>query len=301
MTGSIKTYSMIERVIGPDFGIHDEIPVTRIEHSHRHDYFQIQVNVSGQGRQHIGAAMHPLWPGALGFVLPYRAHRVWRSPGSRFFVINFHLDFLHPELEFDVLDLESVPLENAPELAPFLFQEALDFRLEGEDWAQVIAACCGMLQESSCLRLCSRELIRARLLLLLATVSRRYESELLRLARVRRRGSNRRESLRKVVRFIRQHLNGHVTLADAAAAAELSSSYLAQLIKSETGRTFTDLVTDRRMRMAQELLVHTSMRISDVADAVGFEDKAYFTRRFRQCCRLAPRAYRDRFSAATPA
>jgi AraC-like DNA-binding protein len=88
-----------------------------------------------------------------------------------------------------------------------------------------------------------------------------------------------------------------MSLADAAAAADLSPNYLAHLIKKETGRTFTDLVTERRMERAQELLAHTSLRIGEVAAAAGFEDEAYFARRFRQCFRLAPRDYRLKAAA----
>ncbi len=40
MTRTIKTYSMSERVSNPDFEIHDERSVTRIEQPHRHEYFQ---------------------------------------------------------------------------------------------------------------------------------------------------------------------------------------------------------------------------------------------------------------------
>ena len=81
---------------------------------------------------------------------------------------------------------------------------------------------------------------------------------------------------------------------DAAAAADLSPNYLAHLIKKETGKTFVDLVTERRMEKACELLTHTTLRINEVAQAVGFEDEAYFARRFRQRYATAPRQFRLR-------
>ncbi len=72
MTRTIKTYTLSERAMGPDFGIHDERSVTRIGEAHRHEYFQIQLNLAGETRQHIGATARPLEPGYLSFVLPYR-------------------------------------------------------------------------------------------------------------------------------------------------------------------------------------------------------------------------------------
>lgn len=278
--------------MGPDFGIHDERRVTRIAQAHRHEYFQIQVNLAGRTQQHIGARVRPLAPGSLGFVLPYRVHQVPHPPGSRFFVINFRQHFLRPDLETDPLDLEDVPLDRVPELAPFLFQEFMDFRLAGKDLALARAACTRMVEENAKRRFCSLEVIRAELLLLLALVCRRHEAAILRLAAGQAQRRGRREALSRVIRYVRGNLARRMSLADAAAAADLSPNYLAHLIKKETGRTFIDLVTERRMEKAQELLAHTTLRIAEVAAATGFEDEAYFARRFRLCFRIAPRDYR---------
>lgn len=298
MTRTIRTYTLAERSMGPDFGIHDEKRATRIEQPHRHEYFQVQVNLAGRARHHIGAAERLLAPGILSFVLPYRVHRVPHPPGSRFFVINFQQRFLRPDLEVDPLDLEDVPLDRAPELAPFLFQEFMDFRLAGRDLEAARAACLRMAAENARRRLCSAAAIRGELLLLLALVCRRHEAAIQRLAAAQAQRKGRRDALSRVIRHVRANLARRLSLAGAAAAADLSPNYLAHLIKKETGRTFTDLVTERRMEKAQELLAHTTLRVGEVAEAVGFEDEAYFSRRFRQCFRLAPREFRARAAAS---
>ncbi|HEV2007601.1 MAG TPA: AraC family transcriptional regulator, partial [Burkholderiales bacterium] len=297
MRRTIKTYTLSERVASADFGIHDERGTARIEHAHRHEYFQIQLNLAGQTEHTIGAAMHALEPGSLSFVLPYRVHRARRPPGSRFYVINFGQRFLRPELEVDALDLEDVPLERAPELAPFLFQEFMDFRLDGAEFKLARQACRKMIDENSRRRFCSIEMIRANLMLLIGTVCRRYERNLLKLAAAQAQRKSRRNALSGVIRYVRGNLAQRITLPDAAAAAHLSPNYLAHLLKKETGKTFTDLVTERRMEKARELLAHTTMRISEIAEAVGFGDEAYFARRFRQCFEIAPRDYRAQASA----
>lgn len=284
--------------MGPDFGIHDERSVSRIGEAHRHEYFQIQLNLAGSTRHHVGATARPLEPGSLSFVLPYRVHRVPHPPGSRFFVINFNQRLLRPELDVDPLDLEDVPLERAPELAPFLFQEFLDFRLSGTELRFADQTCRRMAEENASRRFCYIEVVRANLLLLIATVCRRYERDLLELAARHAQRKSRRDALSRVIRHVRENLSQRITLADAAAAADLSPNYLAHLLKKETGKTFTDLVTERRMEKAQELLAHTTLRISEVAEAVGFEDEAYFARRFRQCFKVAPRDYRSKAAAS---
>ena len=292
MTRTIKTYSLSEYATHPDFGIRDKRGSSRIEQAHRHEYFQVQVNLAGRTQHHIGATVRASDPGSLSFVLPYRVHRAPHPPGSKFYVISFSQRFLRPELDIDPLDIEDVPLERAPELAPFLFQEYMDFRLDGADLELVRKACRKMADENSRQRFCSLEIIRANLLLLLGTVCRRYENELLQLAAAHAQRKSRRDALSRVIRYIRENLAQRIILADAAAAAYLSPNYLAHLIKKETGKTFTDLVTERRMEKAQELLAHTTLRVSEIAGEVGFRDEAYFARRFRQCFHIAPREFR---------
>lgn len=294
----IPTYTLAERAAHPDFSIRDERTRSRIEQAHRHEYFQIQLNLAGRTRQHIGVVERPLEPGSLSFVLPYRVHRVPHPAGSRFFVVSFAPRFLRPEVEIDALDLEDMPLAQAPELAPFRFQEFLDFRLRGKDLASAVHACRAMAAEDARRGFCSTEIVRAHLLLLLGIVCRRFEKQILELAASQAQSTSRREALARVGRYVREHLAGRLTLADAAAAAVLSPNYLAHLLKKETGRTFTALVTERRMEQACELLAHTGMRISDVARAVGFDDEAYFARRFRQWFGVSPRDYRNRAAPA---
>ena len=290
----IRTYTLAERAPHVDFTIHDERTRSRIEEAHRHEYFQVQLNLAGRTRQHIGAVERPLEPGGLSFVLPYRVHRVPHPPGSRFYVISFSQRFLRPELDVDPLDIEDLALSRAPELAPFLYQEFLDFRLRGRELAAASASCAAMAAENASRSLCAAELIRAHLVMLLARVCRSYERELLALASGDAQRRSRRESLARVGRYIRENLARRITLTDAAAAAMLSPNYLAHLIKKETGKTFTALVTERRMARARELLAHTGMRVSEIAHDVGFEDEAYFARRFRQWVDVSPREFRQR-------
>lgn len=296
MNGTIRTYTLPERAAVPDFTIRDERSVTRIATAHRHEYFQIQLNLAGRTEQHIGATVRPLLPGSLSFVLPYRVHRVPHPPGSRFYVLSFTQRFLRPELQVDPLDLEEVPLERAPELAPFLYQEFADFRLAGPVLRQARAACERMSTEAAGRRYCWQEIVRGELLLLIGLACRVHEETLLALAASRAQARSRRAALSRALKHVRDHLTERISLATVAGAVDLSPTYLAHLVKKETGKTFTDLLTERRMDRARELLAHTTLKIADVAQAVGFEDEAYFARRFRQRYGLPPGRYRAQAS-----
>ena len=174
----------------------------------------------------------------------------------------------------------------------------MDFRLKGGDLEMAKYACEKMMEEHARRQLFSLEIIRAHLMLLIAAVCERHEKELLALADHHAQRGHRADTLSRVTRYIRENLAKRVTLSDAATAANLSPNYLTNLLKHETGKTFTSLVTSRRMEKARELLAYTTLRVSEIAEAVGFEDEAYFTRRFKQYYLVSPLAYRGKETPA---
>jgi AraC-like DNA-binding protein len=294
----VQTYAMEERAEYREFDIRDQSVREPLTQPHRHEYFQIMVTLDGVAQQTIGGAVRPLQRGTITFVLPYRVHLVPLPAGARYIVINFAQRFLLPELNVDPLDLEDVPVSSVPELAPFLYQEYMDFTAGGGDLAALENLLAQMIAENRERRFGSLEILRGKLLQLIGLTCRRYETELLRLSTVRSSSSGRRDTLLRVSRYVRDNLTRDLSLTDAAAAAFLSPNYLAHLLKKETGKSFTELVTERRMERAQDLLTNTAMRIADVAHATGFADEGYFTRRFRQRYGYSPRAFRESVRAA---
>jgi AraC-like DNA-binding protein len=299
----LRLYGMQERADHLDFDIRFEGARDVLAQPHRHEYFQIQVGVEGGSQQLIGGAVRPFGAGFLSFVLPYRVHVVPHPPGARYAIVNFDQGFLWPELDVEPLDLEDVSIARLPELAPFLFQEYVDFRFGEADFARIL----GWLHELSALnrtrRLGTRSAIRGILLQLLGLACERHEAQIQEQATRHSSGrSSRHDALQRVMRYVREHLHEEMSLNDAAAAAMLSPNYLAHLLKKQTDRTFTELVTERRLEHAKEMLLTSSVRIGDVAHQCGFGDAVYFSRRFRQWTGVTPRQFRDTALAVrTPA
>jgi AraC-like DNA-binding protein len=294
----IRTYSAAERARHGDFWIRDESRASLSGQVHRHEFFQIQFNIGGRTRHYIGSTERWLEPGSIAFILPYRVHLGGWPAGSRFYVINFQPHFLFSHLDADPLELDMIPLQRAPSLAPFLFQESMNFKLEGADFDMARGACERMMEEHTRRGLFSLDIIRAHLLMLIGTVCERYEKELIALAAAHEQRGHRADSLSRVIRYVRQNLAGRITLREAARAANVSPNYLTNLLKREAGKTFTELVTSQRMEKARELLAYTPLRVSEIARLVGFMDEAYFTRRFRQYFRVSPLGYRSRTAPA---
>lgn len=289
----VRTYGMHERADHLDFDIRFQGARNELTLPHRHAYFQIQIGLDGSTQQAIGGAVRPFGPGTLSFVLPYRIHVIPHPPGSRYCIVNFDQRFLWPSLEVDALDLEDVPLSRHPELAPFLFQEYADFAFDEADFARIR----GWLEElqlhNGARSFGAMTTIRGIVQQIIGLACLRQDATLLRLSQQHNGKTSQRDALQRVVRYVRENLDKDLSLTDAAAAAFLSPNYLAHLLKKETDRTFTDMVTERRLERAKELLVSSALLVREVAHQCGFSDEAYFNRRFRQWVGCTPRQFRD--------
>jgi AraC-like DNA-binding protein len=298
MTERVNLFRLEELTQRCDFSIRDERCGARSVPPHRHEYLQIQFNLAGRTEHWLNGARLPVEPGTVSFVAPYRVHTIPRAEGARHIVINLNHRFLRPDIALDPLDLEDVPIESAPELAPFVYQHDIHFRLAEPQLSEAHSLCVEMMRADSARTLCSISRIRALLTLFLTLVVAPHETEIMTLHRKQVHVSRRRQWLKRVAAFLRENLHEPVTLAEAAAAAHLSPTYLANALKKETGRTFVETLTERRMERAKELLLCDAIRVADVARAVGFEDESYFARRFKQRYGLTPTEMRGAARAA---
>ena len=71
-------------------------------------------------------------------------------------------------------------------------------------------------------------------------------------------------------------------------------SSLSRLIHKMTGFTWQELVQQKRMARACELLDTTQLAVADIALAVGYENISFFHRLFKKYYAMSPRAYRVR-------
>ena len=83
----------------------------------------------------------------------------------------------------------------------------------------------------------------------------------------------------------------YLHLSDILEEFHLNSSYISQLIKSETGLTYTQYVTEQRINKAKEQLKTTKMFLNEVSEAVGFNDYFYFIKKFKREVGITPGKY----------
>lgn len=83
-------------------------------------------------------------------------------------------------------------------------------------------------------------------------------------------------------------------IEDLAREFNLSHSRLEHLFKQETGISLGQLLTEQKLDRAAHLLLHTNMRIKEIAHTVGYEHTSSFIRAFERHFMQAPRLYRQK-------
>jgi len=295
---SIRNYTMAARAQSAYFGIHDQSNCLPNPVPHRHEYFQIYVNIRGESTHYIGDQQRPIRSGTISFVLPFVVHYIPNPADGQFYVINISKEYLLPSLNLDVFALSDVPLAHAPELAPFRFQHCLDFQFDELDTHYLQQLCERMAQEalqSPSGDTASNLLIRSHLLNLIGMVWRRYGDKIRSCEASGRHLQPYKQSVLRCMRYITDNLSGELTLGDAAQASHVSATHLAHLLKNETGKTFLELVTERRIERAKSLLVFTSASAAEIGQSTGFGEPNNFARRFRQIVGSTPLAFRRQF------
>ena len=85
--------------------------------------------------------------------------------------------------------------------------------------------------------------------------------------------------------------NPDLSLVKVAEQLGFTPNYVSVLIKKKLGMTFQDYVITQRMNKAKVLLLSTSMKIYEVALAIGMEDVNYFSVRFKQIVGVTPKQF----------
>lgn len=96
----------------------------------------------------------------------------------------------------------------------------------------------------------------------------------------------------QIHRFIEEYHTSPVTLAMLAKKLCLSESRTSHAVRQCCKTSFRNLLIDRRLRSAMELLRDSGMSVLQVAMASGFDDIAHFHRLFRKRVGLTPAQYR---------
>lgn len=84
------------------------------------------------------------------------------------------------------------------------------------------------------------------------------------------------------------------TLEELANKTGYSTAYLSRLLKSNTGKNFKQLLQQRKLQQSAYFLENTTLTTERIIEEIGYENSAYFYRKFAEKYGCSPRDYRKR-------
>ena len=88
------------------------------------------------------------------------------------------------------------------------------------------------------------------------------------------------------------YMDPELSLVSISSEIAVSPNYLSALIKKQTGTTFIDILTKKRIDTAKEMILCTSMKVREISEKCGYSDQHYFSYCFKKVVGISPNACR---------
>ena len=133
--------------------------------------------------------------------------------------------------------------------------------------------------------------VRSLLHVLLIRLARAYAAEhgILHDSQADRRHA---EQLKHVMMHVDNHYMDKISVQEASKLANMSVHHFCRTFKKTAGRTFTEFLNSYRINKAAELIVHTDLPITRIAEQVGFGTINYFDEMFKKFTGQSPTQFR---------
>jgi len=89
--------------------------------------------------------------------------------------------------------------------------------------------------------------------------------------------------VKEALQYIEEHYTeSSLRISDVAKSVNLSQNYFSTIFREVVGKSFTDYLIEKRMKAAQELILHSNYRSNEIGYKVGYDNPAYFSAAFKK-------------------
>lgn len=106
---------------------------------------------------------------------------------------------------------------------------------------------------------------------------------------------NKDKRLDSLILYMRDNLHRHLTIEDFAAVSSMSSKQLDRLMKENYNMSVAEFFKKEKIEKAKDLLIHTELSISQIAQKIGYSDEFSMSKTFKRIEGLTPAKYRSSY------
>ena len=249
---------------------------------HRHSYFEIFYFVKGGGVHEIDFTKTEIKDQSLHFLAPGQVHLIKRDKGSHGFVVKFSREFFNLG-KINKVDLYDQAIFNH-EGGKTEVQLPKSQRNYFKDLFEKIHTEYESEEDSS------DEILRSYLQILIIKACRIFK----RVYKLENASEERSVALVRAYRkLIEQYFHTHHSVNAYASMLHISANHLSTTVKSELGKSASELIHDRIILECKRLLYHSGKSAKEISYKLGFSDPSYFSRYFKKHVGVSPNVFRD--------
>ncbi|MFD2909023.1 helix-turn-helix domain-containing protein [Flavobacterium ardleyense] len=98
--------------------------------------------------------------------------------------------------------------------------------------------------------------------------------------------------LSKFKKLVNKQFKKNLDISEYASQLTITPNHLNKIVKNETGKTASQIITEITVLEAKVLLLQTKMTINEISMELGFTDASYFSRFFKNSNNNSPSNYR---------
>lgn len=253
---------------------------------HRHDYIEINYVYHGQLKQRVGNERICLKQGELLFLNQHITHEIEASTEEDI-IINFIIQPKFFEFIFSYLSTDNI-------ISNFLINSLYDNTQNGQYLYFAVSEVKGiqeiigrMIEEIMNPSLLSDSTIKLYTGLLMIEL----------IKNTNRLKQNEKNPIHHYVmvetmKYIDEYYQ-NATLYELADQLNLPHYALSKQIKSTTNYTFKELLQEKRLTKARQLLLESQLPITEIVEFVGYDNISYFYRIFKNKYEVTPKKLRE--------
>ena len=247
-------------------GVHT---ASRTVSRHWHDFYELELCVSGCGTTVINEKEYPLCEGALSFLSPSDFHSIKPEGEVKLFNLSFASYAIEAAGFYELIGmsgnrffmLNEREMTETVSLLSLLERELTDGGSKSREYASHLLAC---------------------LLIVLLRLHRSHAKD----------SPQPPSTVQKLLYYVHAHFKENISLEDAAGYAGLSTGYAGKLFAAHVGKPFKRFLTDLKLHHAERLLLSTDASVTEISYFCGFGSMTHFLRVFHERYGISPLAFR---------
>lgn len=242
---------------------------------HKHDFFEILWITHGEGKHSIDYREYQIEPDTLFFISPGQLHLFEQWNGIKGHCVVFTEDFFlrlfqDKKILFELSYLDNLyinPCLNLNHANSSILQPIVDLLIKEK----------------------SPDIIQALLFVLLKQIQKFFLE-----TNIARSTQHQIVVFKEFRNLVEQNFYKKLTLTEYATMLNITAHYLNSNVKTICNKTASDIIKERIILEAKQLLQFSDDTISQISDKLNFKDSSYFSRYFKKNTNASPLEFRRR-------